>query len=332
MIAVRKLRKSYGVTRPAPALRGVSFDLPARGVTGLLGPNGAGKSTTIRILTGFIRPDDGSVTLAGIDALADPQTARFRLGYLPESAPLYPELTAERYLRYRAGLFGLRGRRARDAAAAAADRCRLGPLRARRIGALSKGYRQRVGLAAAILHDPPVVILDEPASGLDPAQIRETRSMIRELGESRTVLVSSHLLSEVEAGCDRALVLTQGRLVADGSPRELISEHATGPAALLVEASGPGEPTWAVTLRGIARVVSEPRGNRRWSIRLEPSSTEQAAGSPLADRAARAVHDAGWSLHAVTPESPTLEEVFIGLLRNAEPKSERGAGPVGGDA
>jgi ABC-2 type transport system ATP-binding protein len=209
MIEARNLQKSYGRVH---ALCGVGFDVPPGQVTGLLGANGAGKSTTIRIITGYTAPDAGWVRVGGVLASHDPIRVRQRIGYLPESAPTYGEMPVEALLGFRASLHGLRGKARKSAVDRAVDACALQSVRRRRVGQLSKGYKQRVGLATAILHDPPVLVLDEPSNGLDPGQITETRSLIRRLAEGRTVLVSSHILPEIERTCDRVVILARGRL------------------------------------------------------------------------------------------------------------------------
>ena len=231
MIVVKHASKSFGATR---AVNDLSFALQPGHMTGLLGPNGAGKTTTIRMIAGYLTPDAGSITLAGhpVQATrnADPNAAKRNLGYLPESAPLYPELKPAQYLDYRAKLFGLPRKERRAAVARVLDRCRLTDMAHKRIGVLSKGYRQRVGLAAAIVHDPPVLILDEPTNGLDPAQMRSTRALIAELAEQRTVLLCTHVIPEVERACARVLVIAAGRLVADGPPDEVVTPMLAVPA------------------------------------------------------------------------------------------------------
>jgi ABC-2 type transport system ATP-binding protein len=217
-IEARDLSKRFGSVH---AVRGVSLSVPERTVCGLLGPNGAGKTTTIRMLAGLLVPDAGTLTIAGLNALADPESVRRRIGYLPESAPIHPELRTREFLRYRAELLGLRGRAAASAIESAVVACDLAPVWGRLVGALSKGYRQRVGVAAAILGDPALVILDEPSVGLDPTQLRAFRALLRALGSTRTVLLSSHILSEIEAVCDMAVLINHGRLVAAGSIDEL---------------------------------------------------------------------------------------------------------------
>jgi ABC-2 type transport system ATP-binding protein len=204
-----------------PAVRDVSFDVPRGQIVGLLGPNGAGKSTTMRILAGFLTATAGKAVIAGYDVFWDPLEVRRRIGYMPENCPLYGEMRVAEYLRFRAGIKGLHGSKARERVAYVLNRCWLGEVRRQLIGTLSKGYRQRVGLADTLLADPPVLILDEPTAGLDPAQIRESRALIRELGQQHTILLSTHILPEVEMTCDRVIVINRGRLAADGILEEM---------------------------------------------------------------------------------------------------------------
>jgi len=223
MIHVSNLTKYYG---DYPAVLDVSFDVPRGQVVGFLGPNGAGKSTTMRILAGYLTATSGRATIAGLDVFWDPVGVRRKIGYLPESCPLYPEMRVTEYLMYRAGIKGLHGGAAKRAVDRVAERCWLTQVRRQVVGTLSKGFRQRVGLADAILHDPPVLILDEPTGGLDPGQIRETRQLIRDLGRQHTVLLSTHILSEVEMTCDQAIIINRGRVAAAGTLEELRSDHA----------------------------------------------------------------------------------------------------------
>lgn len=221
MLVIDDLHKAFGRIR---AVRGVSFALKPGQVAGLLGPNGAGKTTTIRMIAGVYAPDRGRAIVNGHDTLDQPVLARRSLGYLPESAPLYPEMKVEEYLGYRARLFGMVREVRRKYIGRSIERCWLREVANRRIGVLSKGYKQRVGLAAALLHDPPVLILDEPTNGLDPTQIQETRKLIREIAANRTTLISSHILPEIERLCDRVLIVSQGQLKADGAPHELTAQ------------------------------------------------------------------------------------------------------------
>jgi ABC-2 type transport system ATP-binding protein len=222
MIVVEHLTKYYG---EYPAVRDVSFEVPRGRVVGFLGPNGAGKSTTMRILAGFLTATGGQARIAGHDVFADPIAVRRNIGYMPESCPLYPELRVNEYLKFRAGLKGLGWSARRKRIDYVIERCWLTDVRRQLIGTLSKGYRQRVGLADALLADPPVLILDEPTAGLDPAQIRETRKLIRELGTQHTMLLSTHILSEVEMTCDSVVVIYQGRVIEDGTLADVRQKH-----------------------------------------------------------------------------------------------------------
>jgi ABC-2 type transport system ATP-binding protein len=222
MIVVEHLTKYYG---EYPAVRDVSFEVPRGRVVGFLGPNGAGKSTTMRILAGFLTATGGRARIAGHDVFADPIAVRRNIGYMPESCPLYPELRVSEYLKFRAGLKGLGWSARRKRIDYVIERCWLTDVRRQLVGTLSKGYRQRVGLADALLADPPVLILDEPTAGLDPAQIRETRKLVRELGTQHTMLLSTHILSEVEMTCDSVVVIYQGRVVEDGTLADVRQKH-----------------------------------------------------------------------------------------------------------
>lgn len=224
MILVENLVKYYG---EYPAVRGVSFEVPKGRVVGFLGPNGAGKSTTMRILAGFLTASGGRASIAGKDVFTDPIAARRNIGYMPESCPLYPELRVAEYLKFRAGLKGLGWGARRKRIDYVLERCWLKDVRTQLIGTLSKGYRQRVGLADALLADPPLLILDEPTAGLDPTQIRETRKLIRDLGHQHTMLLSTHILTEVEMTCDSAVIIYQGEVVEDGTLEAIRHKHKT---------------------------------------------------------------------------------------------------------
>ena len=219
MISVRSLTKYYG---DYAAVRNVSFDVPGGTVVGFLGPNGAGKSTTMRILAGYLTATSGQATIDGLDVFWEPVEVRRRIGYMPENCPLYPEMRVKEYLQFRAGLKGLHGSEARKRVAYVIERCWLNEVPRQLIGTLSKGFRQRVGLADTLIADPPVLILDEPTAGLDPAQIRETRTLIRDLGKEHTILLSTHILSEVEKlKCDQVIIINRGEVAASGSMEEL---------------------------------------------------------------------------------------------------------------
>ena len=216
MIHVDRLSKRYGSFK---AVDGVGFDVGQGEIVGLLGPNGAGKTTTMRMLTTYLSPTSGRAALAGHDVLDEPLEVRRSVGYLPESVPLYPEMRVDEFLRYRSKLKDVPRRRRRRAIAEVVRRCQLGEVEHRIIGQLSRGFRQRVGLADAMLHDPPILILDEPTAGLDPIQILEVRDMIRELAQQHTILLSTHILSEVEAVCGRVIIIPRGRIALDDAAR-----------------------------------------------------------------------------------------------------------------
>jgi len=220
LIVAKGLRKSFGAFE---AVRGVDLTVPAGQVLGFLGPNGAGKSTTMRMLTGFLEPTEGSVTLDGIDLASDPIAAKRTFGYLPEGAPAYGDMRVEEFLLFAARSRGYSGDEARRRVDAAIDRLHLGPYRKQLVETLSQGYKRRTGLAQAILHDPPILVLDEPTDGLDPNQKHEVRELIRRLGGERAVVLSTHILEEVEAVCTRAVIINEGRIVFDGTPAELDS-------------------------------------------------------------------------------------------------------------
>lgn len=322
MIEARNLHKSFGRVH---ALSGVSFDVPPGRVTGLLGANGAGKSTTIRIITGYTAPDAGWVRVKGIDASRDPIRVRQHIGYLPESAPTYGEMPLEALLRFRASLHGLRGKDRARAVDRAIDTCMLQTVRRRRVGNLSKGFKQRVGLATAILHDPAVLVLDEPSNGLDPGQITETRSLIRRLAEGRTVLVSSHILPEIERTCDRVVILARGGLCAEGPLEELLAQ---GDHELACEACF-GDPQAAAAaaraveaMEGVVALISREMdgGVVRWRVGFDPARLAEHAlrrqlGALLAQRGAQ--------VRLLERERASLESLFLRLM-------ERGPEPAGG--
>ena len=222
MIVVDQLVKYYG---EYPAVQNVSFEVPKGRVVGFLGPNGAGKSTTMRIVCGFLTATSGTVKIDGKDSFWEPIEARRKIGYMPENCPLYPEMRITEYLHFRGGLKGLSSSDRKRRIDYVLKRCWLDDVQRQPIGTLSKGYRQRVGLADALLADPPVLILDEPTAGLDPTQIRETRKLIRELGSEHTMLLSTHILSEVEMACDSVIIINQGQKIEDGSLAEVRSRH-----------------------------------------------------------------------------------------------------------
>ena len=235
MIRIEGLMKSYGATQ---ALRGVSFEVPRGQVVGFLGPNGAGKSTTMRILAGYLNPTGGTAQVGGVDVTADPVVARRAIGYLPENNPLYEEMMVREFLDFIAEMRALPPAERPARIRRTAERCGLTGVMGKDIGQLSKGYRQRVGLAQAILHDPDLLILDEPTSGLDPNQIAEIRNLIKELGQEKTVILSTHILSEVQSTCTRVLIINEGKLVADDAPERLTMGEGGTVTVVLASRSG----------------------------------------------------------------------------------------------
>lgn len=303
MIEVRDVEKGFGRVK---ALRGVSFEAPKASIVGLLGANGAGKTTIIRIITGFLAPDAGSALVAGFDTVRQTEAARRRVGYLPESAPAYPEMLTADFLRFRARLYGLAGRGLAAALERVVAQCHLGPVRRRRVGQLSKGYRQRVGLAAALIHDPPVLVLDEPTNGLDPAQIGEARALLRGLAQERTVLVSSHILGEIEATCDRIVMLSRGRVCADG-PIEALSLRA-GDGACIVEVRGAGCVSAVRSAPGVAAAAVLREGEDGW-VRLR--CTPAPGAGDLREGIGAAAARAGVALRELRMEGAGLERLFL---------------------
>jgi ABC-2 type transport system ATP-binding protein len=302
MIEVENLTKRYG---QVTAVRGITFSAEPGQVTGFLGPNGAGKTTTMRILTGFMPPTSGRAIVAGHDVFDDSMAVRQRVGYLPENVPLYRDMTARDYLMYLAEIRGIKNRRQR--ADAVLERVGLGHRADSRIRALSKGMRQRVGLAQALIHNPEVLILDEPTIGLDPLQVLELRDLVRELGRDHTVLFSTHILSEAEQVCDKVVIVNQGEIKAQGSPSELRSELERGGRVLVRVDS---DVDMALTIiRGLSGVASaEPAVD---GIIITPV---EAAYDPRPE-IARALVQGGVRLTELRPLAVNLEEIFLELTR-----------------
>lgn len=299
LVRVEQLYRWYG---DFCAVEALDLELRRGQVLGLLGPNGAGKSTTMNILSGNLAPSSGRVTIAGFDILDAPYEAKSRLGYLPESPPLYRELTVDEYLDYAAGLRGVARRSRRDARERAKSRCGLSGTGRRPIGNLSKGFQQRVGIAQAIIHDPLVVILDEPTVGLDPIQIREIRALIAELGREHGVILSTHILPEVLATCTDVSIIHQGRLVFSES-MDALGDRLRD-TALILETASPADYALLGTIPGIERV--EDLGDGRARLHHGGIAT-------VADAVARTVIERGWGLVELSPERRTLEQVFVEL-------------------
>jgi ABC-2 type transport system ATP-binding protein len=315
MIRVENLRKEYG---DVVALDKVSFEVPAGQVLGFLGPNGAGKSTTIKILTTYVHATSGSASVAGHDVARDAFEVRRALGYLPEHAPLYLDMTVLDYLSYAARVRSLGARPARRRAIARVmSICSLFDVAGRRIGQLSKGFRQRVGLAQAMIHDPQVLILDEPTSGLDPIQIQEIRQVIRRLGERRTVIFSTHIIPEVEVTCDRVLIIDRGRLVADGSPESL--RNGASKARYVIRWRGELEQfeqrLAAAGLENKIRVVDS--GQSGPVLELSAELGDEVTVGGLSEALAR-----DGALVGLEPDRASLEEAFFAAVgRRAEARA-----------
>lgn len=319
MIEVERLTKDYGTV---VAVRDVSFQVDKGEVVGFLGPNGAGKSTTMRILVGFLGATSGSVRVAGHDIVDDSLEARRRIGYMPESAPLYMEMRVREYLAFRAAVKKV----PRSERKAAVDRAMtlavVTEMADTVVGHLSKGYRQRVGLADALVANPPLLILDEPTAGLDPNQIREVRRLIRSLGESHTILLSTHILSEVETTCDRAIVIDRGRLVAEGSIEELRARRRAEGGLITVRGDRASAVSIVEALPEVRRVKArrgDADGLWRLSVALKKDATDAGA---MLESAVTALVAAGLSVREAGPSRATLEDVFAELT-----KSEIDTGP-----
>jgi ABC-2 type transport system ATP-binding protein len=308
MIEVSGLKKSYGSVE---ALRGVSFDIAEGEVVGLLGPNGAGKTTIMKILTGYLQPDEGTVSIGGLDALRQPQAVQAQLGYLPENAPLYPELAVQDYLLMIAELRLIPETERLARISEAVYATNLQEHLTRTIGTLSKGFRQRVGLAQAILHKPKILILDEPTLGLDPTQIVDIRRLVRRMAEHSTILFSTHILSEVEALCDRVIILMNGQVKTDARLSELaatpnavlvLSEGPKDAERLLREVTGVKEVHYAQTREGYAayRILGRRRGQRDICPAIYELAREQ-----------------NWTLRELRRDVRTLESVFNEMATSA---------------
>jgi ABC-2 type transport system ATP-binding protein len=306
MIEVEKLEKNYGFAR---ALKGISFQVQKGEVVGFLGPNGAGKSTTMKILTGYLLPSGGRASIGGMDVVEQSLAVRARIGYLPESTPLYAEMRVDEYLRFCAEIRGVDRGKIAGAIGRAVELCGLARVTGKNIVELSKGYKQRVGLAQAILHEPEVLILDEPTSGLDPNQIVEVRGLIQRLGQDHTVILSTHYLQEVERSCSRVIIVNQGEIVADDNKEALVRQMPAG--LLRVRVGGPEaamQRQFNELFPGRSMQVVERVGEMTtWSIDAGSSS------GPIEESIARLVVKNNWSLYELSRERATLEDVFRNL-------------------
>ena len=310
MIEVSHLSKQYG---SHPAIEDLSFTVEDGQIYGLLGPNGAGKSTIMNILTSYLAPTSGEVKVAGYSLPEEAQQAKACVGYLPEQPPLYPEMTVQEYLMFAAELKGVKKAQRKEQVLKAARRTGLESVLPRLIRSLSKGYRQRVGIAQALLGSPKLIILDEPTVGLDPAQVIEIRKLIQELGRAHTVILSSHILSEVQTVCSRVLILSKGKLVAEGTPEELGEKLNPGSclrATVLGDRRTVLEAVQAVPGICKVRVESEADGEVTFTAESEDATDRRAAVS-------KALAKAGCTVLALAAENKSLEEIFLALTGGA---------------
>ena len=311
MISVENLTKRYATKT---AIDGVSFEVGKGEILGFLGPNGAGKTTTMRIISGFMPATDGVVRVGGYDVAEQPLEARKCIGYLPENPPLYTEMTVSGYLRFVAKIKGVAPSNVAQEVKRVMDKVNIEDVQDRIIAKLSKGYKQRVGLAQALLNDPPVLILDEPTIGLDPKQIHEVRELVKELAGSHTVILSTHILPEVEQTCNRVIIIDRGRIVAVDTPQNLRFQ-TQGAARISLEVEGPATEV-ASTLRGLAgvkdvRVSADNDGRCRFEI-------GSAAGQDVRRDLARTIVNKGWGLLELQSATMSLEDIFIKLTTAEE--------------
>ena len=316
MIEVENLTKRYG---RATAVSGVTFKVNKGEILGFLGPNGAGKTTTMRILTGFMPATEGRATVAGFDVFTQPIDAKRRTGYLPETPPLYPDMTVREYLDFVAKIKGVPAKERRDRVKTVMERTHVADMSARHCSKLSKGYRQRVGLAQALIHNPEVLILDEPTAGLDPKQIIETRDLIRSLGGDHTIILSTHILPEVAQTCHRVVIINKGRVVAVDTPENLTA-RLKGAETMFVQVDADGGDAAAVlqAIPGVTRVApSEERGH------ASGYEVESTRGTDVRREIARAIVGRGWGLLELRPMRMSLEEIFLQVTTDEVPEEAR---------
>jgi ABC-2 type transport system ATP-binding protein len=323
MIKVEGLTKRYARTL---AVDHISFEVQKGQIVGFLGPNGAGKTTTMRVLTCFLPPTEGKVNVAGFDVLENPMEVKKRIGYLPETPPLYPEMEVFEYLTFVGKLKGISGSDIGKRVDEAMSRCALGDVRSKLIDRLSKGYRQRVGIAQAIIHNPDVLILDEPTSGLDPKQIIEIRDLLRALSGEHTIILSTHILSEVEHNCEQVIIINEGKVVANDTYTNL-THRPRGAEQVALEIETPdGHPNPSEVqqrleqVSGVSRVLLRDSRNARLMFEVEGLQ-----GRPIRAELARTVVNSGWSLGELRMMGTTLEDVFLQLTKSetkVEPKPE----------
>lgn len=312
MISVSNLCKQFG---EKTAIKNLTFEVAGGEILGLLGPNAAGKTTTMRILTGFFPPTSGTATIAGLDVVEDTLEVRRQVGYLPEHVPLYLEMTPREFLEFAARAKKVPRQHCKAAVDKALERCNLSKVANQLIGTLSRGYRQRVGLGQAIINEPKVLILDEPTVGLDPAQVRDIRALLREIGRDSTVILSSHILSEVSALCGRVIIIAGGEIKAMDTPANLTTAMRDE-ARFAVKVLGAQESEVEKELsglEGVARVTRLEAGG------FEVAGRGEVKGEDLGPRLARAVVGRDWALHELRPLAAGLEEIFLSLVKDEVP-------------
>lgn len=308
MIEISNLSKSYGRHK---AVDQISFEVTRGEIVGFLGPNGAGKSTTLKMLTGFLPPTSGAARIAGKDIFRESLEVRKKIGYMPENVPLYIDMRVKEYLRFRGGLHGLSRGHLRKRMAEVMETCGLTQVRRKMIKTLSKGYRQRVGLADALIHEPDLLILDEPTNGLDPNQIQAIRRLIKNLGEKHTILISTHILSEVEMTCNKVVIIDEGKIKAADTPENLVnSMRRAGRVTVELQAPKPEVEESISQIQEVTRVVGEslPDGWNRFTVFAAPKTDTRL-------KLGRLVAQKKWSLRSLSRQIGTLEEVFIELTR-----------------
>jgi ABC-2 type transport system ATP-binding protein len=307
MIETKNLRKVFG---PIEAVKGVSFRVDQGEVLGFLGPNGAGKSTVMRMLTCFLTPTSGTASVGGHDVIGDSMAARRLTGYLPETNPAYGDMTVERFLNFIAEIRGFRGAKRTECVGSAIERCAIQGVRGQTIETLSKGFRRRVGLAQTLLHDPRVLILDEPTDGLDPNQKHEVRELIHAMASNKVIVISTHILEEVEAICTRAIIIAEGRIVADGTPADLQSRSRYhGAVRLAIRKNGASIDLDAIkAIRGVRCIEREASAPGDENIeRFEVIPTEK---STIAHEIVALAREKKWQVEEITVEKGRLDEVF----------------------
>jgi ABC-2 type transport system ATP-binding protein len=309
------MSKSYG---PYPAVIDISFEVLKGEIVGFLGPNGAGKTTTMRVVTGYTPPTEGDVTVGGYDVVSHSLDVRRHIGYLPETVPLYLDMTVNDYLKYMGEIRGMNSSWVKERLPKVIDMVRLGEYQNTLVGRLSKGYRQRVGISQAILHEPDVLVMDEPTIGIDPIQVVETRELISNLGEEHTMLLSSHILPEVSAICKRVLVINDGRIVADDKPDDL-SEKLQHAERIEISVRGAESPAFINAMRDISDVV-DARTDQRVSVQqraeredFSPFIVDARPNVQASEQIAKTIIENGWGLTNLTPLPMTLEEIFLEL-------------------